>query len=70
MAERGYRVDHTVVGRLLKDMGFSLQANAKTREGSQHPDRNAQFEHINECGARFRRTGQPAIWVDTRKKGS
>lgn len=38
LAERGYRVDHTVVGRLLKDMGFSLQANAKTREGSQHPD--------------------------------
>ena len=68
LAERGYRVDHTVVGRLLKDMGFSLQANAKTREGSQHPDRNAQFEHINECVGRFRRAGQPAISVDTRKK--
>jgi len=68
LAERGYPVDHTVVGRLLKNMSFSLQANAKTREGSQHPDRNAQFEHINECGARFRRTGQPAISVDTRKK--
>jgi Rhodopirellula transposase DDE domain len=68
LAERGYRVDHTVVGRLLKDMGFSLQANAKTREGSQHPDRNAQFEHINARIARFRRTGQPAISVDTKKK--
>lgn len=68
LAEHGYRVDHTVVGRLLKDMGFSLQANAKTREGSQHPDRNAQFEHINERVARFRRTGQPAISVDTKKK--
>jgi Rhodopirellula transposase DDE domain len=68
LAVRGYRVDHTVVGRLLKDMGFSLQANAKTREGSQHPDRNAQFEHINECVGRFRRTGQPAISVDTKKK--
>jgi hypothetical protein len=68
LAERGYHVDHTVVGRLLKDMGFSLQANAKTREGSQHPDRNAQFEHINECVGRFRRTGQPAISVDTKKK--
>ena len=68
LAERGYRVDHTVVGRLLKDMGFSLQANAKTREGSQHPDRNAQFEHINASLARFRRTGQPAISVDTKKK--
>ena len=70
LAERGYPVDHTVVGRLLKNMSFSLQANAKTREGSQHPDRNYQFEPINECGARFRRTGQPAISVDTRKKGS
>ena len=49
-------------------MGFSLQANAKTREGSQHPDRNAQFEHINARVARFRRTGQPAISVDTKKK--
>ena len=68
LAVRGYRVDHTVVGRLLKDMGFSLQANAKTREGSQHPDRNAQFEHINECVGRFRRAGQPAISVDTKKK--
>lgn len=68
LAERGYRVDHTVVGRLLKDMGFSLQANAKTREGSQHPDRNAQFEHINACVGRFRQTGQPAISVDTKKK--
>jgi len=68
LAERGYRVDHTVVGRLLKDMGFSLQANAKTREGSQHPDRNAQFEHINASLTRFRRTGQPAISVDTKKK--
>ena len=68
LAVRGYRVDHTVVGRLLKDMGFSLQANAKTREGSQHPDRNAQFEHINSCVGRFWRAGQPAISVDTRKK--
>ena len=38
LAVRDFHVDHTVVGRLLKDMGFSLQANAKTREGSQHPD--------------------------------
>jgi len=51
-------------------MGFSLQANAKTREGSQHPDRNAQLEHINARIARFRRTGQPAISVDTKKASS
>lgn len=68
LAARDFHVDHTVVGRLLKDMGFSLQANAKTREGSQHPDRNAQFEHINACVGRFQRTRQPAISVDTKKK--
>jgi hypothetical protein len=68
LAARGYRVSHTVVRRLLKDMGFSLQANAKTREGSHHPDRNAQFEHINAAVARFRRARQPAISVDTKKK--
>jgi hypothetical protein len=68
LAGRGYYVSHTVVRRLLKDMGFSLQANAKTREGSHHPDRNAQFEHINAAVARFRRARQPAISVDTKKK--
>jgi hypothetical protein len=68
LAARGFRVHHTVVGRLLKDMGYSLQGNAKTREGSQHPDRNAQFEHINAWVGRFRRAGQPAISVDTKKK--
>jgi hypothetical protein len=49
-------------------MGFSLQANAKTREGGKHPDRNAQFEHINALVKKFRRVGQPAILVDTKKK--
>jgi hypothetical protein len=68
LAAQGFHVAHTVVRRLLKDLGYSLQANAKTREGSQHPDRNAQFEHINACVGRFRRTGQPAISVDTKKK--
>jgi hypothetical protein len=53
---------------LLKDLGFSLQANAKTREGRQHPDRDAQFERINDTIERFRRAGQPAISVDTKKK--
>jgi len=68
LAKRNFHLHHTVVGRLLKDMGFSLQANSKTREGSQHPDRNAQFEHINACVSRFRRQRQPAISVDTKKK--
>lgn len=49
LAERGHRVSHTVVGELLKRCNFSLQANRKTREGDDHPDRDAQFEHINRC---------------------
>lgn len=64
----GYKVSYKVVGRLLRDMGFSLQANAKTKEGSHHPDRNAQFEHINALVNEFQAEGQPAISVDTKKK--
>ncbi len=68
LAEQGYRASANLVGRLLKDLGFSLQANAKTREGRQHPDRDAQFQHINDVIERFRRRRQPAISVDTKKK--
>ena len=68
LKEQGYSVSHTVVGHLLRDMGFSLQANAKTREGGKHPDRNAQFEHINALVKAFRKKDQPAISVDTKKK--
>jgi hypothetical protein len=68
LTEQGYRVSPKLVGRLLRDLGFSLQANAKTREGRQHPDRDAQFQHINEAIERFRRRGQPVISVDTKKK--
>jgi len=64
----GYQVSANLVGRLLKDLGFSLQGNAKTRQGSQHPDRDAQFQHIDANVVRFGRTGQPAISVDTKKK--
>lgn len=65
---QNYTVTHKTVGRLLRDMGFSLQANAKTREGATHPDRDAQFHHINDLVKRFRKRGQPAISVDTKKK--
>jgi hypothetical protein len=65
---RGYSITHKTVGCLLRDMGFSLQANAKTKEGSNHPDRNAQFEYINAQVKAFRIKGQPAISVDTKKK--
>jgi hypothetical protein len=68
LADQGYSVSPNLVGRLLKDLGFSLQANAKTREGRQHPDRDAQFQHINNAVERFQRDGQPAISVDTKKK--
>ena len=47
--------------------GYSLQANRKTREGKQHPDRNAQFEYINRRVLACRRRGQPAVSVDTKK---
>jgi len=68
LGNEGHRVSRTVVGQLLYEMGYSLQANAKTLEGTHHPDRNAQFEHINrEVQARLAQR-QPVISVDTKKK--
>jgi hypothetical protein len=61
-------VSHMTVARLLRQAGYSLQANRKTREGESHPDRNAQFEHINDQAAAFQQRGQPVISVDTKKK--
>lgn len=61
-------VSPSTVGRLLKQLGYSLQSNRKTREGSQHPDRNAQFEHINTRVLARHRRSEPAISVDTKKK--
>ncbi len=68
LTERGHRVSRTVVGELLAQEKFSLQANRKTREGSQHPDRDAQFAHINASVAAALRERQPVISVDTKKK--
>ena len=68
LAELGFIAGQKLVGRLLKRLGFSLQANAKTREGTSHPDRNAQFEHINTEVKAFQAAGEPAISVDTKKK--
>ena len=68
LVERGHRVSHTVVGELLKREKFSLQANAKTREGSNHPDRDAQFGVINTAVKAALAEGQPVISVDTKKK--
>jgi hypothetical protein len=65
----GYPVSHQVVADTLRALHYSLQANAKTlEEGSQHPDRNAQFEHLNRRAAQFRAEHQPVISVDTKKK--
>jgi len=68
MVQDGWQVSSTTVGRLLHAMGYSLQALQKRREGTAHPDRNAQFEHINATAATFLRDGQPVISVDTKKK--
>ena len=68
LAERGHRISHTVVGELLKRQKFSLQANRKTLEGSDHPDRNAQFCYINQSVTEALATRQPVISVDTKKK--
>jgi hypothetical protein len=68
LAECGFIAGQKLVGRLLKRLDFSLQANSKTREGSSHPDRNAQFEHINAEVKAFQAAGQPVISVDTKKK--
>ncbi len=63
-----HRVSVNTVAALLRQAGYSLQANRKTREGASHPDRNAQFEHINTSLRSFHDRGQPAISVDTKKK--
>jgi hypothetical protein len=68
LVARGHQVSRTVVGELLKDQKFSLQANSKTREGGDHPDRDAQFSHINQSVTAALAQGQPVISVDTKKK--
>jgi Rhodopirellula transposase DDE domain len=65
---QGYAISATSVRRMLAAMGYSLQGNRKTREGTQHPDRDGQFQHISERVAARKRRGEPAISVDTKKK--
>jgi hypothetical protein len=64
----GHHVSHTTVALILHDMDYSLQANRKTKDGSSHPDRNAQFEYINGRVQDFQTRGQPVVSVDTKKK--
>jgi len=68
LSQQGFIVSHTTVGQLLKQSGYSLQANRKTREGTDQPARDAQFAHSNRRVAAYGRAGCPAISVDTKKK--
>ncbi len=68
LTRKRHPVGANTVAALLRHGGYSLQANRKTREGAGHPDRNAQFEHINGQVRRFHYRDQPAISVDTKKK--
>ena len=68
LARMGHKVSYPVVAELLHEMGYSLQANRKTKEGGSHPDRNAQFEHINGKVEHYIHVRQPVISVDTKKK--
>lgn len=70
LANKGHTACPTVVGNLLRGMGYSLQANSKTREGGQHIDRDAQFNYINTQAKAFLAANEPVISVDTKKKGA
>ena len=68
LCKQGWTVSSTTVGRLLHELGYSLQSISKSREGLSHPDRNTQFEHINATASDFLERTQPVISVDTKKK--
>jgi hypothetical protein len=68
LAQEGWRVSSTSVGRLLNRLGYRLQALRKTQEGGKHPDRNAQFEYINATASDYLQRLEPVISVDTKKK--
>jgi hypothetical protein len=68
LKKKGHITSHRMVAELLREAGYSLQANRKTLEGSAHPDRNAQFEYIHQKVKEFQSCGQPVVSVDTKKK--
>ena len=68
LGEQGHRISHVSMGILLKELGYSLQGNRKTLEGTDHPDRDAQFQYIQEKTQQALDAGQPVISVDTKKK--
>ncbi len=69
LSQEGWSASSTSVGRILNKLGYRLQSARKRNEGTAHPDRNAQFEHINATAQNFLSRGQPVICVDTKKKG-
>src|SRR6266545_3555676 len=68
LTTQSHPISHEKVAQLLRDMGYSLQSNRKTEEGNDHPDRDAQFRHINEEVRAALARGQPVVSVDTKKK--
>ena len=68
LLEKGIRVGQTKISSVLRSLGYSLQGNRKTREGADHPDRNAQFEHIARRVRAYQCGRRPAVSVDTKKK--
>jgi hypothetical protein len=68
LQKQGYRIGRQTVATLLEDLGYSLQGNQKTKEGSSHPDRDAQFRYIHGRVEEFQSRGQPVVSVDTKKK--
>ena len=68
LTERGYAVSADTVAKLLRELDYRLKANRKTREGNQHPDRDAQFQYIAQKSREFLDAGDPVISVDTKKK--
>lgn len=68
LVRQGFKITDDTVGRILKSLGYSLQAPAKEKEGTTHPDRDAQFRYLNDQVSRFAEASQPVISVDTKKK--
>jgi hypothetical protein len=68
LQKEGHKASHTLVRQILEENGYDMQGNKKDNEGWSHPDRNAQFEYINDTAKRFISIGEPVISVDTKKK--
>jgi hypothetical protein len=68
LKQKGHQVSHQTTGEILKQLGYSIQQNRKTKEGGDHPDRDAQFLHINDTAAAFLEQNEPVISVDCKKK--